>query len=419
MKFALQIYGVFRTFDVCLPQILNYIMFNQLDYDVFVLSQKADGYTPENEKKIRAMFGNHQVIWKYIEDYPDNIHQYEDQLCENYRKCVDQARKTIQDDLVTNDFVTRLWYRRWLINQVRNDYEKEHHIKYDWVIRTRFDIGYKTIINHLKLTFLTKPPKTKTIYMFPDIFSCGSPQSIDYESDLINHWPYIYSIYVQTNKMANMSNSHVMVSKWLFMSEMNLIQYMSASPYEIVQIPQELKIMRREMIDGLSNTDIKNDHITHVFYGCDDKWIDITNKFIKLYTEQYNNHNNGALLTIDNSIGGYDPVPGKIKNMVITTVENNEYIYREGTKFLFKYQYFYPNMCEPREIKKVTYGLGNKIIDITGILFGLLRKRMNIIFVSNELANHDPCPGEEKILSIATYSGACYEFCEYAIIEFK
>ena len=52
MKYALQIYDVFRTFDTCLPQLLNYLNFGQFDYDVFVLSQRVDGYSPENERKI-------------------------------------------------------------------------------------------------------------------------------------------------------------------------------------------------------------------------------------------------------------------------------------------------------------------------------------------------------------------------------
>lgn len=189
MKYALQIYGVFRTFDVCLPQILQYILYEGESYDVYVLSQRDDGYSPENEQKIRKLLGSRIVVWKYVEDLPSSTKEEENKFCQHYQDCVTQARQqACQKDLITNNFVTRLWYRRWLNNQMR----RESGRKYDWVIRTRFDIGYRRVVGRRSLTFLNGSPEPKTIYLYPDIFSCGSPEVIDYESQLIYHWPYLW-----------------------------------------------------------------------------------------------------------------------------------------------------------------------------------------------------------------------------------
>ena len=82
MKFALQIYGTFRTFEWCLPHILQYIHFDSADYDVFILSQRSDGYSVENESKIREMLKDRIRVWKYIEDYPIAYHEKENPIAE-------------------------------------------------------------------------------------------------------------------------------------------------------------------------------------------------------------------------------------------------------------------------------------------------------------------------------------------------
>ena len=109
MKYALQIYGVFRTFEVCLPEILHYIAYDKRDIDVYILAQKADGYSPENEEKIRKMLGAHHIAWRYIEDYPTDVHKEEDQLCKEYERCVVEAKKKLKLNIISNHFVTRLW----------------------------------------------------------------------------------------------------------------------------------------------------------------------------------------------------------------------------------------------------------------------------------------------------------------------
>jgi hypothetical protein len=414
MKYALQIYGVFRTFETCLPHILNYLNYNRFDYDIFILSQRSDGYSLENENKIRQMLGQRFIQWKYIEDYPPYVSQEETALCDVYRQCVEEARHSIQSDLTTNGFVTRLWYRRWLNNVMRKDYSAVSGVVYDWVIRTRFDIGYRTVMKQQRLGLLDKYPEPNTIYMMPDILSCGSPQAIDYESGLIHQWPYLYRCYQQTGKYAGMPAVTHVINKWLFMSEMNLVQYMKTSPYKVIMLPFDFKITRHDMT--IPKTQLGHDHILNVQYGSQDKWINVTERFIDLFATNFQIQSNGASLVVDNNLVSTDPKPGYVKNMVITTIENNEYIYREGQKYCFKYMHVYPLMESITTIKQALYGLGNQIIDVTKMVKSA---HNGVLYVSNRLSEgKDPCSGVEKILTITMMNETIYEFCEYAIVLF-
>uniref|UniRef100_A0A6C0BLU5 Uncharacterized protein n=1 Tax=viral metagenome TaxID=1070528 RepID=A0A6C0BLU5_9ZZZZ len=416
MKYALQIYGVFRTFDVCLSQILKYIMFPQIDCDVFILSQKDDGYSLDNETMIKNLVGPHLVAFKYIEEYPEGVLRYEEELCQHYRACVENAKKKIQSELITNGFVTRLWYRRWLVNQMRIDHEKKTGVKYDWVIRTRFDIGYRTVKNHVQLQLLTQPPQPEWVYMYPDTFSCGSPGAINYESELIHHWPYVYHRYLDTGSFQEMNNNFNTLKKWLFMSEMNLIQYFKASKYHIHTLPPDFKIMRRSMVGEVSNSDLQNDHMTSVHYGLGDRWVDVTDQFVELLAEQYDHPHNRSLLAINNALAKTDPAPGLVKKLVITTLEGNEFVYMEHASYWFKYQYIYFISCPLDEIKKVTYGLGTRVHDVTKKFCALSNAHNSTVYVSNHLVANDPSPGDEKILTLLLQDGTRYEFAEYSIL---
>jgi hypothetical protein len=241
MKYALQIYGVFRTFKQCLPQILNYICFSEFDYDVFILSEMSDGYSIENENIIKELLGNKLIQLKYMNIHYNDRLGIEKKYCEKYNNSVKSAKRRIQNDLVTNNFVTKLWYRRYLTNNMRKEYAIKMSIKYDWVVRTRFDIGYVSTSTNL-FTLLNNPVPTNSILMIPDIISIGSESAIDYESTLITVFPYIYNYYKKNCKL--LISSKEVIKKWLFMSEMNLIHYIKNSDFKLEYLPIDLKIIR-------------------------------------------------------------------------------------------------------------------------------------------------------------------------------
>ena len=154
--------------------------------------------------------------------------------------------------------MSKLWHRRFLVNQIRQQYEQQHHIEYDWVIRTRFDIGYSPSMPRNRLHILHQPPDPLCYYARPDIFACGCPDVINYESLLTDCWPYMYGVYkrkgqlpascyVQTSVSFNRQEcdiNMVYLHKWLFMSEENLVSYFTYSPYQLIELPRDLNIIR-------------------------------------------------------------------------------------------------------------------------------------------------------------------------------
>lgn len=407
MKYALQIYGVFRTFEVCLPEILHYIAYDKRDIDVYVLAQKADGYSPENEEKIRKMLGQHHIAWRYIEDYPTDVLKEEDQLCNGYERCVVEAKKRFNLNLVNNHFVTRLWYRRRLNNLMR----KETGIKYDWVIRTRFDIGYKmTPLCPSQLSLLETQPDPNTIYMTPDTFSCGSPEVIDVESELIRHWPYLYMEYQRTGHL--FSDDPKIITNWLFMSEKNLVCYLKPQ-VEIKHIHSVLNIMRRRVA---STSDCKPDlshvHMVGAYYGYGVKWVDVTDKFVKILDRHEE-------ITINNDAFGCDPCPDNSKKLLIMTLEGDDYQYSENTRYTFTYQHLVVLNLKLQEITRVTYGQGTIIADVTARFREYMTQHQGLLHVANEILCPDPCGGRTKALTLVTKEGMKYEIPEYSVLVLR
>lgn len=346
MKYALQIYGVFRTFRHCLPQILHYIQFEQFDYDVFILSQRSDGYSPENENIIRNMMGSTLKELKYIEDFPHDIHAAEDSHYAIYAQCTNEVHRNTSCPIAANGFVTRLWYRRWLNNQIRIKYQLKYQIKYDWVIRTRFDIGRYQPGKLPILSILNNPPNPSSYYAMYDVFACGAPEVIDYESQLINHWPYIYLQYKQThflpksfyygdpipNALENQDNERVLNQKytaaWLFMSEQNLADYIKDSPYQGVSLNCWMNIVRQGQILKDKNIFLNKKKnistILSITYGNQTTRIDITRHFLQMIKTQ-------SIVQVTNESCGGDPVLGQIKELIITYDDGETYIAKENT----------------------------------------------------------------------------------------
>lgn len=250
MKYALQIHGQFRTFDRCLPDILKYINFDQYDYDVFILTQRNDqSYSLEKEERIRQMLKSRTVCLKYIEDYDESVSSTENALVSEYYTLLHDAVETLHKEYTNNEFVTRLWFRRRLLNEMRKNYEQECGVKYDWVIRTRFDISFKHCPEQV-MTKLSQAPLPRTIYLMPDTFSCGSAEVINYESELTKHWPFVYRMYKKLGYMPSeftektLHNDSQIEGMWLFMSEANLLAYLYSSEYDVINLKTCLWITR-------------------------------------------------------------------------------------------------------------------------------------------------------------------------------
>ena len=421
MRYALQIYGVFRTWQRCLPQLLSYLGYHRYPYDVFILSEKNDGYSPESEAQIRTLLGHDRVVsLKYIEDYPSDIHDQEERLYQKYQQASDEARQKIQPNLKTNTFVTRLWYRRWLNNQQRIEYEKSSLVSYDWVIRTRFDIGFRLVSNQPALRFLDQSPKVGTIYIYPDVLSCGSPSVINQEAELIHHWPYMYQHYLTTGSMCpELDQNPEAINQWLLMSEMNLTIYLRNNQMILHELPHDLKIIRAGDANELKTTsDLGSEKIMHVYYGNEDHWVEVTQAFVEQYLSHYDPVSQSATMKVGNYLTLTDPYPYHVKKLVIQTSGDNEYIYPECNTMVLKYAYVTSFNCSLRDIQRITYGRTYQTMNVTLPVINLIENGQVFFHVSNHLIGYDPCPGIQKQLQILTYDGLCYQFMEYTFVKY-
>lgn len=226
LRVALQIFGEFRTSEKCLLDILEYIDYNNDKYtfDVFILTQQeGKNYSKENLEKLETLLGKDNIkVLKCIEEYSDVVKMTENKLVEEYYKAAEEVEKKTGIKETTNKFVTRLWFRQKLLNDIRKDYEKKTGTKYDYVVRTRLDLEYKN-------------EKTKEIcayidplYIYPDAMTIAKPEIVNIELDLTLHFPYSYKIkesdFTKNNGLDNFLINKS--GKWAFMSEGNLILYL-------------------------------------------------------------------------------------------------------------------------------------------------------------------------------------------------
>jgi hypothetical protein len=86
--------------------------------------------------------------------------------------------------------------------------------------------------------------------------------------------------------------------------------------------------------------------------------------------------------------------------MVVTTLEGGEYSYTEGSTRTFQYRLVNVFNYHSYEIGKVTYGWGTRVVDLTPHFIQLMIDRKRSVFVSNQLAGVDPCPGQPKVLTV-------------------
>jgi hypothetical protein len=184
---AIMIYGQFRNYKKNLRNNINMLdPFLKLNTNsntiihVFLLTdKKKDGnYSPENENEIICIFkefGFKIGFIKYIEDCDSD--EDEDFVHEHFMNNVKHKKG------IDNDFVPRLIYRKYLLNQLKNKYTTENNIHIDLNVYCRlFDMNIS--FNKNPLTIANEVNK---IYDNPNIllgasdtFFIGTNATIDY-----------------------------------------------------------------------------------------------------------------------------------------------------------------------------------------------------------------------------------------------
>lgn len=212
MKVALCLSGQSRTFEKCYPSQLAHII-NKYNCDVFIHTWCYNGYnkSPEN--------------LHYRPEY--NIDNYDKYLNDNYiisnkifflykpKKCIVEYPdksffiKKLQSNIKHGFFNTiMMQYGVYMSNKLKSEYELERKIKYDIVIRCRFDLSFTNVelifnnVNTIHIppnenTNVSFDPNMKRLletqgpsYMTNDQFAYGS-------SDAMNYYSSLYDLYTK------------------------------------------------------------------------------------------------------------------------------------------------------------------------------------------------------------------------------
>lgn len=259
MKYALLLHGCFRNFKTSLPQILQYISFEKRDFDVFILSSKVDGYSVKAETELLEMLNDKVKIIQYTEDYPEIDKANENKCVEIYNHKRNQAINEFNMNFASKDMVPRFLYRLSKLSKIFTVYRQSQKIDYDWVIRSRLDVGFFNKDKPQVLSQLDDMPEKKTIYHAPDIFSAGDISTMYYEMKIIDTFPYLFISYCKNtdeNGIGHFNTSfrlhspnksfgefNKLLNNWLFMPEINLIYYMADAGYTRIFI-RDLIILR-------------------------------------------------------------------------------------------------------------------------------------------------------------------------------
>jgi hypothetical protein len=253
MKYALQIHGQLRSFEYALPTLLHFIQYSKYDYDVFLFINRGktenfqynDGsclhtdanFNEENLNKLLSMLQNERIkCIRYTSDMSESEKQFEKQKLEEYQSLWSKFNAKY-GEVSKHDVGPALIYRRYLLNNMRIDYERKHNLFYDYVVQTRFDYG----------TSYMKPydinPSTTPI-MFSDCLTIGTSEFINKESECALYWPITPTllfdeqqnlILEKYRKYENWKGDKFIEKHWMFMPELNIRLFLLENSYNFIE----------------------------------------------------------------------------------------------------------------------------------------------------------------------------------------
>lgn len=218
MKVALYFYGLFRKYQKALPALLSNILYDELDYDVFILPTKNESSDNDKEKVFEILGKDKVKFFSYMEDMPEDVRNEEQRIINDYIDKKDNISKKYDIVCFHKPSIPRILYRKKVLNDMRKQQELSSGIKYDWIIMTRFDIFTKDT----KLEILRKPPIPLQLRASSDLLSLSSPEVMDIETDFIYSFPDI-----EFFDHDNMSRSDIhFCAKWCFAPEHSYVMYL-------------------------------------------------------------------------------------------------------------------------------------------------------------------------------------------------
>ncbi len=179
MKIAIQLYGHLRTFEACAPALKKHIL-DHYDVDVFMHTWDQTEHSTkswyDDSVKASTLAVNEHVLKKIEQFYAPKAIKIEAQnLFEESGKfgTHDKIQISLQG-------LKYMLYSQWQANKLREDYEQENHIKYDYIIVTRPDI-----------------------FPFVKLNLADYEKEFEYYKDISIHFVHNSEIHIKSNRVFN------------------------------------------------------------------------------------------------------------------------------------------------------------------------------------------------------------------------
>jgi len=202
-KIAMCISGYLRTFEECYPSIKKNILDGN-DIDIFIHTYNKIGNSSGWRDPIDL---SEDINMDFLETIP-NIKVMVTQDWDNIRYQFEKFR-SLASDVSNINVIATIFYKIYMCNELRKQYEFENDIKYDLIIRMRGDQVFEKKINldfpehkilinfypwgdedyvhHFVGDDCDKPGCRNETEWINDRFAVGLPENIDYLSNLYLH----------------------------------------------------------------------------------------------------------------------------------------------------------------------------------------------------------------------------------------
>lgn len=203
-KIAMCISGYLRTFKDCYPTIKKNILDGN-DIDIFIHTYDKIGNSSGWRHPIDL---SEDIDMDFLESIP-NVKAIAVQKWDNIKYQFEKFRK-YQPRITNINVIATVFYKIYMCNELRKDYERENNIKYDLIIRMRGDQifekkinlnfpkdkilinaypwGDEDYIHHYVGEDCGQPGGRNETEWINDRFAVGIPENIDYLSELYLHF---------------------------------------------------------------------------------------------------------------------------------------------------------------------------------------------------------------------------------------
>jgi hypothetical protein len=190
MKIALCLSGQTRFVEECYSEVLYPFILKDNNVDIFIHTWDIDR-SQINTRFINS--GGHSIgnlikesqIQDTLNLYHPVSYKIETQKQFELNKYHDRTMPYIRSDCLYSMF-----YSIYQSNKLKTDYENLHNFKYDWVIRSRFDVKLDSKIkfNEFNNAILHLPSGCfDSTNGYTDCFAFSNSKNIDIYSDTYNH----------------------------------------------------------------------------------------------------------------------------------------------------------------------------------------------------------------------------------------